>query len=146
MKIAEPAKRLVGCLFFAAGVFAYVMLFRLGASPAGHGTHTQLGLPACSYLATKHYPCPGCGVTTAAVAMSHGRIFDALNASVFGAFAFLAIMTLGAAGLLQAVTGRDVLKKFKPRPWVVLLIVILFFASWGLKTGLGVLEGRYPIK
>lgn len=78
--------------------------------------------------------------------MARGRAIEALHGSVFGVFAFLAIMTLGIAGLVQVLTGRNVLRKFKPGPWAVLAIIILFLVSWGLKTGLGVWEGRYPIK
>jgi len=146
MKITETGKRFIGLVVFIAVVIFYVMLFRFGASPCGYGTHTRLGLPACSYLARTHYPCPGCGVTTAAAAMARGRLIEAFRASAFGAMAFAAIVVLGIAGLLQAITGRDVLIKFRPGPKGVLLILILFFASWGLKVGLGVLEGRYPIK
>ena len=146
MKIVGIGKRLIGVAFFAIGIFVYVLMFRTGSSPAGYGTHTRLGLPACSYLATKHYPCPGCGVTTASANMARGQVVEALRASLFGALAFLAIMAIAVAGLVQAVTGRDVLMKFWPRSWVIALIVVLFFASWGLKTGLGILDGIYPIR
>lgn len=36
----------------------------LAPSEAGHGTHEQLGLPACGWVAMFDRPCPTCGMTT----------------------------------------------------------------------------------
>ncbi|MBA4032016.1 MAG: hypothetical protein C0478_14155 [Planctomyces sp.] len=36
----------------------------LTPSPAGSGTHQQLGLPPCFFMTVTGYPCPACGMTT----------------------------------------------------------------------------------
>ncbi len=37
----------------------------LRADSGGHGTHTQLGMPACAWAMAFDRPCPTCGMTTA---------------------------------------------------------------------------------
>src|SRR5437773_24545 len=51
---------------------------------AGHGTHTQLGLPACAWAAVMHRPCPTCGMTTAVSLAAQGRLVDSFVAQPFG--------------------------------------------------------------
>lgn len=62
----------------------------LKPSPAGVGTHTQLGLPPCGILAATGYPCPGCGMTTAFASMVRGNLPLAWTANPAGILLFLA--------------------------------------------------------
>ena len=68
---------------------------RLTPATAGHGTHTQLGLPPCAWAATMNRPCPTCGMTTAFAYATHGRLADAFVAQPFGL-----LMALGTGAAL----------------------------------------------
>ncbi|MDI6103446.1 DUF2752 domain-containing protein [Actinoplanes sp. NEAU-A12] len=72
---------------------------------------TGLGLP-CPLRTMTGVPCPGCGLTTAAVALVRGQFDTALHANplIFG----LAALTV-AAGPLVALRAAGVLDR--PRPW-----------------------------
>jgi hypothetical protein len=74
-------------------------------------TTTGVGLP-CPLRTLTGIPCPGCGLTTAAVAMVRGQFDAALHANpvIFG----LAALTV-AAGPLVALRAAGVLEP--PRPW-----------------------------
>ncbi|GGN82675.1 hypothetical protein GCM10010112_60310 [Actinoplanes lobatus] len=67
---------------------------------------TGLGLP-CLLRTLTGVPCPGCGMTTAAVALVRGQVETAFQANplIFGLAAFTAVagplVALRAAGVLQ---------------------------------------------
>jgi hypothetical protein len=79
----------------------------LSPAPEGHGTHTQLGLPACSFHAWTGLPCPGCGVTTAACLVAHGELERAFLTQPFGAALALGLVLFPAWAALQVLRGRD---------------------------------------
>jgi hypothetical protein len=111
----------------------------------GHGTHTQMGISGCSFLARTGYPCPGCGVTTSVAAMAHGQVLRAIRAQLFGVMLVLAVAVLGLLGLGDALTGRNLLAKARPRWWWLWVAVIGLLLGWGVKAGLGVWTGQYPL-
>jgi hypothetical protein len=86
---APAAARLLS-LFVAVGI---AIVFALSAlvepSPAGHGTHLQLGLGQCTFLQATGWPCPMCGATTSFALMAHLRPVDAFVNQPFAAFLFL---------------------------------------------------------
>ena len=55
---------------------------QLRPDPRGWGTHEQLGLPPCTFLTVAGVRCPACGMTTAWSNFMHGRIADALRATL----------------------------------------------------------------
>ena len=63
----------------------------------GHGTHTQLGLGNCSFLAATEVPCPMCGATTSFALMAHLRPLEAFLNQPFAATLFL--LTAGVLGV-----------------------------------------------
>src|SRR5262245_53791096 len=78
---------------------------RLRPESAGHGTHMQLGLPACGWAAYFGKPCATCGMTTAWAWAAHGRYGESFLAQPMGM-----ILCLGAAmvfwgGMHAAVTA-----------------------------------------
>lgn len=82
----------------AIGTGAILLLAALlEPSPAGHGTHTQLGLGTCSFLAATGVPCPMCGATTSFSLMAHLRPLEALVNQPFAALLFL--LTSGVFGI-----------------------------------------------
>jgi hypothetical protein len=82
-------------LLMASAVLVTAAL--LSPSPAGHGTHTQLGLPPCGFLLVTGVPCPGCGLTTSFSHMIRLQLAGAAAANPFGIALFM--LTAGAVPL-----------------------------------------------
>ncbi|MCC7145521.1 MAG: DUF2752 domain-containing protein [Phycisphaeraceae bacterium] len=131
--------RALALLILAFTLGLLVPAARLQPDPSGMGTHTQLGLPPCPWPTTYGYPCPTCGVTTAAALAAHGRLIEALIVQPAGA---LLTVALAAAALLSAyalVTGISL----KPllgaalRPATLWIIVMIVLLAWGYKVMLG---------
>jgi hypothetical protein len=133
---ASPLER-VGMAAAALAVWSILaMAASLEPEATGLGTHRQLGLDACTFYEQTGYPCPGCGVTTALAAMMRGRVADALAASLFGA-ALFALLLVGASYLTaNAIAGRSCrpLLYSTRTPWLLYGLVLLWLASWGLKS------------
>lgn len=104
-------------------------------SAAGHGTHQQLGLPKCDWIARFDLPCPTCGMTTAFAHATEGNFVASFLSQPLGFL--LALAT--AASLLVSVyvvwTGSPVARIFA-RWWTNRMIFVLVAAillSWGFK-------------
>lgn len=82
-------------ILFLFWVGMLVVARLLTPSPAGHGTHTQLGLPPCGVFAATGRPCPTCGMTTSFAHIMHGNLADAFAAHPLGPVVFL-YLGLGA--------------------------------------------------
>lgn len=112
----------------------------------GYGTHTQLNdEPGCGFLAETGWPCPACGLTTSVSAMMHGRVGLALRAQPFGVLLWVALAAVAGGGLAQAVSGRAILSRYRPRWWWLLVIAALLLMGWGINAGLGAISGKYPV-
>src|SRR3990172_8946598 len=102
--------RVVGRLY--ALVFAAIGLAVLAAAgwmtpDRSHlGTHRQLGLPPCAFVAVTGFPCPTCGMTTSFSFVVRGRLFEAAKSSLFGSFLAISTVVLTAAGLVCSIIGR----------------------------------------
>lgn len=85
----------------------FVVAALLEPSPAGHGTHTQLGLSSCTFLELTGQPCPMCGATTSWSLLAHFAPIRALVNQPFATLLFgLAVGTFGIA-TAEAVDPRD---------------------------------------
>ncbi|MBN1941700.1 MAG: DUF2752 domain-containing protein [Phycisphaerae bacterium] len=111
----------------------------------GHGTHTQMGLSGCGFLARTGYPCPACGITTSLAAMAHGQVWQAIRAHLFGVMLFLAVAAFALLGLAEVLTGGDVLGMLRPRVWWIWIALAGWLLGWGVKVGVGLLTGQYPL-
>lgn len=81
--LGVPQRLLAGGL--AAGALAVLWLSAwMEPSPAGHGTHEQIGLPACMWAAYFDAPCMTCGMTTAFAHAADGRLLDSLLTQPMG--------------------------------------------------------------
>ncbi len=116
-----------------------VLAARLVPAEEGHGTHMQLGLQPCSWLARGYGPCPTCGMTTAFALAAHGRIGQAFVTQPAGALlALLVAMAVWAGGYTlitasPAVRGLKRLAVFRTA-WAVGAVVLL---SWAYKWFVG---------
>lgn len=107
---AIPQRRLdrVAGLVVALPTWSVLGIARwLTPSPAGYGTHMELGLGGCTMLTLTGWPCPMCGMTTTFSLMADGRVVDALFTQPFGVvlFTLTAIAGLAAAADLFLAGG-----------------------------------------
>lgn len=104
----------------------------LAPAPGGVGTHEQLGLPPCAFLALTGWPCPSCGLTTSfahAARLDFGR---ALVTQPFGLLAFgltLLLIPLGL-GLARARVPWSRLIFARGADLVVYTLLALYVLSW----------------
>jgi hypothetical protein len=112
---------------------------RLRPSPLGHGTHTQLGLPPCSFRVATGLPCPSCGMTTAFAWTVRGRIDQAWAANPAGLVFCLSVVALVPWALGCAVSGRTWIVRSLDDflVWFVLTGLGLALATWALRLFLG---------
>ena len=129
----------------AAAVLGVCLWLR--PSESGVGTHEQLGGLPCGFLIREGIPCPGCGITTAMAAAAHGRLALAARSQVGGLLLLAAVAALGAAGALQALTGRATLKPFALHRWGWWLLgaTAAVLGGWALKLALGYASGEFPL-
>ncbi len=105
----------------------------LNPDPAGHGTHTQLGLPKCGWYVATGQPCPTCGMTTAVTLAVHGNPLASLVTQPFGTLIALAAAVGFWVGLhvliFDSRVGRPFAKLLRPKAlWI---IAALWGLSWG---------------
>jgi hypothetical protein len=94
-------------LTLLAGAAVIVLGFAVTPDPRGYGTHEQLGLAPCRFLALTGVPCPGCGVTTS---IAHAARFDlaaAFAQQPLGIVVALLAPLAAAVALIQHARGRD---------------------------------------
>jgi hypothetical protein len=116
----------------------FVLAALLVPNPTGHGTHLQLGLGTCTFLAFSGQPCPMCGATTTFTLMAHLQPVAAIVNQPFAAFLFcLSALTLGVA-VSEVVDPRGrwgrVFGWLEPREtWMAGLFLAFMMASWFYK-------------
>ncbi|MEQ9616880.1 MAG: DUF2752 domain-containing protein [Phycisphaerales bacterium] len=94
----------------AAGCLALlVVAARMEASPEGHGTHEQLGLPACAWPGLFDAPCPTCGMTTAFAHSADLRFGAAFLTQPMGAILAVVTAVVFWLALHSALTGSRAL-------------------------------------
>jgi hypothetical protein len=85
---------------------ALLVASQLRPDPRGWGTHEQIGLPRCTFLAVSGYRCPACGMTTSWALATRGHLASAARAHVVGTL-LAGIAALSAAvALVVAARGR----------------------------------------
>ena len=130
----------------ALAVAAIVMLAGLRPDPSGMGTHEQLRLPACSFLARTGWPCPTCGLTTSLAAMAHGDAVAAFRAHPFGVAVFAALVAAVLVGGMALLTARPMLAGLRPRLWWAAAAVGGLLLGWAVKAVVGWGCGELPIR
>ena len=138
--------RLTGVLTAAPCWAILAVGLSLTARSKGDGTHVQMGLPACRSMVVDGVPCPTCGLTTSVTAAAHGDFAASARANVFGTMLFFAIVLSGTIGILQALSGRDILGRIFRRRWWFFsgILVTGILAGWAIKLAVGYNTGQYP--
>ena len=129
------SNRAVSFILFISCAALLGVSMKLNPDPSGMGTHEQLGLPACGFLALTHLPCATCGMTTAFAHAAHGHVLASLYAQPAGAV--LAVMTAVTLliSLYAMITGISLLPLgrllCKPMPLIAMGSFILL--AWAFK-------------
>ncbi len=107
----------------------------LNPSERGHGTHTQIGLPPCSWAVWFDKPCLTCGMTTAFSHTGEGRWISAFITQPAGA-----VLSLGTAVAFwfaahAALTGSRIgaMTAWLLRPRTIAFLVAGLLAAWVYK-------------
>jgi hypothetical protein len=126
--------------FMALAVLVVAALIRPDAS--GMGTHRQLGLPPCGWLASTGYPCPTCGMTTSFSAAANSQPIASVAAQPFGAAFALATAVFFWGALHVAVFGSNLGRAFErlltPRclwPTGAVFLAAWAYKCWRVRTG-----------
>lgn len=132
--LRKPWVSRVGSAGLAGAIgFVFTLSALLEPSREGHGTHLQLGLGQCSFLALSGQPCPMCGATTTFTLLAHLRPVDAFLNQPFATLLFgLAAAALGVA-VAEVIDPRQRWTRIADRleRWEGLLAV-LFLAAMGV--------------
>jgi hypothetical protein len=104
----------------------------LSPDPRGLGTHCQLGLPPCGFVAMTGIPCPTCGMTTAFTHAVRGHLITAVVTQPFGALLALVVMAVAGLSVMVLITARSWrVNWYRVSPGLVAAgVVVLFLASW----------------
>jgi len=125
--------RLIGLAVAALASAPLITAAGLSADPTGHGTHLQLGMRPCGFLASSGLPCATCGMTTAFTHAADGHLLAA--AAVQPAGALLALLSAAAAlvGVYTACTGLAISRLLGAlvRGRVVLAAIAVLLIAWG---------------
>jgi hypothetical protein len=107
----------------------------LQPSPVGVGTHQQLGLPPCPFMALTGWPCPACGLTTCFAYAAHLDFRLAFLTQPFGLLLFcltVAGIPLSLALAWRSIDPNDLLRnRWSTR--VVYLLLVLCLLGWAYK-------------
>jgi len=103
--------RLIALPVLAASAVLLGVAASLPPDERGHGTHEQLGLPACSVQVFSDKPCPTCGMTTAFSHLVRGQVAAAFTTQPAGA-------VLGLIALVAAVLSGHALLTGRSHGWV----------------------------
>ena len=127
--------RALSALVAAACLAMLLLAAWLRPSPAGHGTHTQMGMPPCQFLAATGRPCPTCGMTTAVTHAAHGHLLASWLAQPFGLLVAIAASAAFWVGSIGALTGLRIASPFgallrPPSLWTIAAAAAL---AWGYK-------------
>lgn len=125
-------------VLFAGPVAVLVTAALLTPAAAGHGTHTQLGLPPCGFLVYTGYPCPGCGLTTSFAHMIRLQVHGAFHANPFGILLFLctaAMVPLSLFGMVRRMPVIDLLDRLHAEK-VAIGLSVLSVGVWLAKVAI----------
>lgn len=106
-EFAAPSRRdrLVAAGIGLAALAPLAVAAVLEPSADGVGTHQQLGLPACGWIAGMGLPCPSCGMTTAFAFAARGDLAAAFAAQPAGAALAFAAAIVAVVAAWTAATG-----------------------------------------
>lgn len=129
---ASGSVRATSAVAATAALVVLVIAWVLTPSTDGLGTHRQLGLPPCGWIAMADIPCPTCGMTTAFSHAAHGDLGSSFVTQPFGMVLALGSAVVVLVGFHTAFTGSMIapflVGRIKPR--IVWLLVAGLVLAW----------------
>lgn len=126
--------RVVAIIVAVALLTPLVLATFIIPSPSGHGTHEQLGMPACGWALYFGKPCITCGMTTAFAHAVRGHLLIAATTQPMGLAIALACGVGFWGAMHTAITGSAVLEsmgRWLVRPRIMWSIAGLLLLAWG---------------
>jgi hypothetical protein len=104
-------------------------------------THTQLGLPPCTFKQLTGLPCPSCGMTTSFALLVRGDVWHSLQANSVGTVLAVFCLALIPWSLACAIRGRPwfVISLERALTHLVIAFLILMMVRWLVVLGLRLL-------
>lgn len=139
---APSSTRIAAAVLAAAALAVLITAALIRPDPSGMGTHRQLGLPPCGWLASTGYPCPTCGMTTSFSAAANAKPIASVIAQPFAAIFALATAIFFWGALHVAVFGSNLARAFErllaPRflwPTGAFFLAAWAYKCWRVRTG-----------
>ena len=130
-RLGANARLICGGIALAA-LSLLIVAAVLKPASGGLGTHQQLGLPQCGWIAAANMPCPTCGMTTAFSHATDGNLLASFRAQPMGALLALgtaiAVVAAGWSALTGSTLAAFLFGLFNAR--VGWLLVGFFIAAW----------------
>ncbi|MGJ8635764.1 MAG: DUF2752 domain-containing protein [Phycisphaerales bacterium] len=129
---ATTGERIGAAILALATLSVLSLAAYLTPNPAGHATHTQLGMPKCTWVVWFDKPCPTCGMTTSFSHAGEAQWSTAILTQPMGAFLALLTTMIFWAATHQAVTGSRIgsVAQAFIRPKVIIILFLLALGAW----------------
>lgn len=132
--VTPAGRALAGTL--ALGCLAVLVVAAwLAPSPSGFGTHREMGLTECAFLARTGLPCPACGMTTSFSWFVRWNLAASLYVQPMGTvLAVWCGLTVWVGGYIAA-TGRPLhrLIGVVPDRWYLIPLLTMAIVGWAWK-------------
>ena len=97
---------MAACFAGVLGVAAWINPYTPEGGRRTMSTHTQLGLPPCTFAEVYGKPCPSCGMTTSFALLMHGDPVGSAKANWVGGLLAAYLAALVPWGVIGAWRGR----------------------------------------
>jgi hypothetical protein len=119
----------------SSGLALLLTAATLQPADAGHGTHTQLGLPPCTWAVAFDRPCITCGMTTSFAHAAEGDLLTAATIQPFGLLlavgTAVGVWVAGHTALTGSTLGPALARMATAR--TLCLSVGILLAAWAYK-------------
>ena len=128
---------LVGVALGLLGVFGlarWLDPYEADGTPRRLGTHTEIGLPPCSFYKLTGMPCASCGMTTSFALLIRGDLLNSLRANYAGTALGLVCLVLIPWCLASAFRQRILFVRSMEQTVVVVVLgfLILMMLRWAV--------------
>lgn len=124
--------RLVGLMFFLPCAVVLGIASWFTPDGDGYGTHTQLGLAPCGFVARTGMPCATCGMTTSFAYAADGNIVRSFITQPAGATLATITAMISLLSGYALVTGINLLPVFRMvwQPKLIVIFGVVVIGAW----------------